>query len=90
MKKYIIEYIENIIKWIDEHLWNESYTHLWEEIFNEKLKLLSEIKQSIENMNECWVYTKLITCDFKEKTMTFDIPEWLHLKSGEYYIEYNR
>lgn len=90
MKKFYIEIIEDMIKWIDRNLWNESYTPLWEETYNAKIEILNQLKEWIENMNECWVYTNLITCDFKENTMTFDIPKWLQLKSGEYYIEFNK
>ena len=90
MQKHMLLALEELIKENHARLKNEPLTPLWVEVIKNSIKLLSEIKQSIDNMNECWVYTKLITCDFKEKTMTFELPEWLQLKSGEYYIEFNK
>lgn len=88
MKKHMLLALEALIKENNARLKDDPITPLWAEVIKHSIKLLSEIKQSIENTQEVWVYTKLITCDFKEKTMTFELPEWLQLKSGEYYIEF--
>lgn len=90
MKKHMLIALEALIKENNARLKDEPLTPLWAEVIKNNIKVIWEIKQSIENMNEVWAYTNLITCDFKEKTMTFDIPEWFQLKSGEYYIEFNK
>ncbi len=90
MKKHMLLALEALIKENSARLKDEPLTPLWAEVIKNNIKVIWEIRQSIENMQEVWGYTKLITCDFKEKTMTFDLPEWLQLKSGEYYIEFNK
>lgn len=86
MKKHILEYIETIIKEKEER--NESYTPLGSEIFESDMKLLNGIKKWIEDLNDIWENTNLISCDFEENTMTFELPKWLQLRGWKYYIEY--
>lgn len=90
MKKHILTLIEELIKQNNGNLVNDPLTPLWANYHTIIIDELTMLKNHIKNMNEVWVYVNLITCDFKEKTMTFELPEWFHLKSGEYYIEFNK
>lgn len=88
MKKYIVEFIEWCVKEMEETLNNGRYTSLWQETDIEKIRLLKEINKRIELMNDVWEYTNLISCDFAENTMTFELPKWMRLNGWKYYIEY--